>query len=196
MEPLAEIPSKWLESCEVGRFYVLEGSQYPDIRPWVPSDVEAALESWTALTNAIAVRLRPDNENATDFPKWNPKPILQQSQLERVNLHSFAKTFLSRAALPSPRIKFIAPSTSMWTPVSFRADVEGEPPSSGRRQYLTRYSLVTVDGPALLFPALHSPEGPAIRVPLPAPADQDFERRGGLGNSRWIDVQVCVCILT
>ena len=185
--PLAEILSKWLESCDVGRFYVDEASRYPDIRPWVPRDVEAALESWTALTNAIAVRLPLDNEDATDNPVQNPEPILQQSQLQSGNFHSFATAFLSRAVLPLPRIKFIAPSTTVWTQTSFRTDVEGEPASSRRRQYLSRRRFTVEESPALLFPALRSPEGPTIRVPLPAPTKMqgiigDFEQDWGFGK--------------
>lgn len=185
--PLADILSKWLESWEVGRFYFDEETQGLATRPWVPRDVEEALKSWTALTNTIAARLPPDNEHAMDSPVQSLEPILQQSQLESANFHPFATAFLSRAALPLPRIKFIAPSTTMWTPTSFRADIEGEPSSSQRRRYVSRRGFTVEESPALLFPALRSLEGPAIRVPLPAPAEMQsvirgFEQDWGFGK--------------
>ena len=185
--PLAEILSKWLESWEVGRFYFNEEIQDLAVRPWVPRDVEEALKSWNALTDAIAARLPPNDENTTNPPAQNPESILRQSQLDGAKFHTFATAFLSRAVLPFPRITFIALSITIWTPATFRADIEGEPSSSRRRQYLSRRRFTVEESPALLFPALRFPEGPAIRVPLPAPAETQgdmigFEQDWGFGK--------------
>ncbi|KAL9606634.1 MAG: hypothetical protein Q9179_000220 [Wetmoreana sp. 5 TL-2023] len=187
---LSEIRNRWLQSWDSGKFFMDEGTRAPAVRSWVPRDVEDALGAWSALLNAIAARLPPfstaseyDREPSTE----DPDPILQQSQLERAEFHPFATAFLSRAALPPLRIKWVAPGITLWTPDSFRDLVKGEPPSSPRRQWLSRRRFQREQTPVLLFPAFHSCSGPAVRVPFPVPQSaqgnaQHFDKQWGFGK--------------
>ncbi|KAL8736925.1 MAG: hypothetical protein Q9181_002190 [Wetmoreana brouardii] len=165
---LSEILNEWLQSWDTCKFFMDEGMRAPAVRSWVPRDVEDALGAW-------------------EPPTEDPEPILQQSQLERVEFHPFATAFLSRAPLPPPRIKWIAPGITPWIPNSFRYLMEGEPPSSPRRQWLPRRRFEREQIPVLLFPAFHSCNGPALRVPSPVPPGtqgnaQDFDKEWGFGK--------------
>ncbi|KAL8951479.1 MAG: hypothetical protein Q9222_002556, partial [Ikaeria aurantiellina] len=145
--PLSEILQTWLDKWETGEFHFDDEIQSLAVRSWVEKDVEDALNAWKALITAIAARL-PSTGNADAEP--DREPILQPQQLERAHFHPFATAFLSRAPLPPPRILWIAPGITIWTPSSFLRSVEGESPTSSRRQYIARRRFSVEEIPVLL----------------------------------------------
>lgn len=183
--PLPIILSKWLELWENGKFHFDEGAPTLDIRSWVPQDLEDALCAWEALINAIIARLPANTTGSIGNLSLNANSqILSLPQLENGNFHDFAAAFLSLARSPPAQIKYIAPTITTWTATSFRSDVENEPASSTRRQWLSRRQFPREQTPVLLFPSRNPPNGFANRVPYPAQCEAapGFDEQWGFGK--------------
>lgn len=187
--PLSDILTKWMEQWDSGKFFWDAEIGSLAVHSWVSQDVDEAVEAWTALLNAITTRLPTSTPPQTSSNEPTPSsPVLPLQQLERANFHPFATAFLSRATRPGNPIKYIAPGLTTWTPDSFTRDIENEPPSSPRRQYLARrrgvFDIATT--PVLLFPFVDpSSTTQPLRVIEPIPpgtAERSFDAEWGFGK--------------
>ncbi|KAK5999684.1 hypothetical protein QM012_005090 [Aureobasidium pullulans] len=170
--PLATILERWLHMWNTGKI-----TSNLELMPWCEHDLQATLEAWNELVDAIEDRL------PTSVPqRTTHEPLIEKGVAERWTEQSFQHAFLTRARRPA--FSSVAPGVSVWTDKSFEAAHASEPHDSERKQVIGRkpedgedyQSALSRDlAPTLLFPgrAVESAWGDHSR-----PSLRDYKGRG------------------
>ncbi|KAH0383225.1 hypothetical protein KCU92_g5543, partial [Aureobasidium melanogenum] len=147
--PLATILEQWLQMWDTGKI-----TSELKLKPWCELDLQATLEAWNELVDAIEDRL-PDPVP----PRPSHESLVEQSVAETWAEQSFQHAFITRARRPA--FGWVGPGVYKLTSEYLESRHTAEPQDSERRQVIGRkpgddddyQSLLSRDlAPTLLFP--------------------------------------------
>lgn len=122
--PLATILQRWLQMWDTGKI-----TSDLKFKPWSEWDLEAALQAWNELVEAIEERLpSPVTRQSTH------EPLIEQTVADKWAEQSFQHAFLTRARRPA--FTSVGPGISVWTAKSFDAAHAAEPQDSERKEVI------------------------------------------------------------
>ncbi|KAG9949332.1 hypothetical protein KCU85_g4304, partial [Aureobasidium melanogenum] len=183
--PLAAILKQWLQMWDTGKI-----TSGPKLQPWCERDLQATLEAWDELVDAI------QDKRPKPVPRPpSPAPLIEHSVAATWTEQSFQHAFLTRARRPG--FSCLAPGMHTWSTKSFEAAHAAEPQDSERKQVIGRkpddpedyQSVLSRDlAPTLLFigraaeSTWRDPSKPSLR---------DYKGRGSALMNRKAGLYLC-----